>query len=640
MSELSFIFDEDKFSKISPFYILLDSDLTITSLGKSIAKVFPSAQPGVKFQEAFQLKRPFIENATAEALSQNIEQLFILEVKEDNTLFIRGQFEAINGGFVFIGSPWFTSMEEVKKKNLNISDFALHDPMLDLLQILRTQELTTQQLKGLLKINNEQKNELARDKEELNKLSLVASTNENAIVFTHPNAEIFWCNDAYTTLTGFSRDEIIGKTPIEVGRTVNTDKDVLKELMERFYTGQSFDIEVIHGRKDGSYFWTRIKGQPIFNDEGKVIQYFAMIEDKTLEKEQEEQLILLSLIAQKNINSVIIFDKEGHIEWVNPGFTNITGYEYSEVIGKKAGPLLQGTDTSPETMEYLREQLDKGLPFNCDIINYTKQGKKYWAKIQGQALYNQFGELTRYFAFQEDVTDTKILEAQKEELLSSLEKSNNELEDYAQIVSHDLKAPLRSINSLIAWIKEDNAGNISPQTSNYFTMIEDKLEKMDQLIQGILTYSKIDRTGIRIEQVDVHEVVKNILSIIDIPNNTTVNIENQLPVIEADRFRTHQLFQNLISNAISYIDKSQGLVEIGSREEKDSHIFYIKDNGPGIAKENQEKVFKIFQSLVKNDKSTGIGLSIVKKIVDNYNGKIWIESELTKGTTFYIQLPK
>lgn len=639
MNKLSFIFDEEKFSTIFPFYLLLDNNLIITSLGKSIAKIFPSIVPGRPFKEAFSIKRPFLEFINAETLNQNVSQLIILEATDDNSIYIRGQFEIIDDGILFVGSPWFTSMNDVRKKSLNINDFAPYDPLLDLLQTLNTQELTTLQLKELLEVNNRQKDQLAIDKDELNKLSLVASANENAIVFTHPNAEIFWYNDAYARITGYSREEIIGKTPIEVGRTAATDKEALSGMVERFYKGESFDVEVTHGRKDGTYFWTRIKGQPIFDTEGKVVQYFAMIEDKTLEKEQEEQLVLLSLIAQKNINAVVICDKEGYIEWVNPSFTQITGYEFHELVGKKPG-VLQGPDSNPETVQYLHEQIEKGEPFNCEIINYNKEGKKYWIKIQGQALYNKWGEITRFFALQEDVTAKKMLEAQKEELLDSLEKSNKELEDYAQIVSHDLKSPLRSINSLIAWIKEDNAGTITPQTSTYFTMIEDKLEKMDHLIQGILTYSKIDKTDIRKEQVDVYEIVKNISSIIEIPENVTVTITNRLPVIEADRFRIHQLFQNLIGNAVSYIDKPQGFVEIGSEEQKDCHLFYVKDNGPGIAKESHEKIFKIFQSLVKNDKSTGIGLSIVKKIVDNYNGKIWVESELTQGTTFYIQLPK
>jgi signal transduction histidine kinase len=118
-------------------------------------------------------------------------------------------------------------------------------------------------------------------------------------------------------------------------------------------------------------------------------------------------------------------------------------------------------------------------------------------------------------------------------------------------------------------------------------------------------------------------------------------VNKELPIVNADRFRMQQLFQNIISNAVNYNDKPEGTVEVDYEENESSYIFSIKDNGTGIATENQEKIFNVFQSYVaNNEKSTGLGLSIVKKIVDMYNGRIWLESDLGKGTTFFIELKK
>jgi len=640
MSNFTFNFNEENFSQIFPFYILLDNTLTIQSQGKSLSKFHAKLLPGAKLDDHFKVKRPYIDEFTADCVVEILNQLTILECNTQPDVVLRGQFEIMDGKFLFVGSPWLSSVEEVKQRNLTIFDFANYDPQLDLLQILRKQELTTLEFKEQLKINTEQKEELKRDREELNRLSLVASNNDNAIIFTHPNAEIFWCNDAYVKLTGFTMEEIIGKTPVDIGRTHLTDNEALTEMVSHFYKGESFDVELAHGKKDGGYFWTRAQGQPIHDEDGKVMQYFAMIQDMTDDKEREEQLVILSLIAQKNINAVIICNSDGNTEWVNPSFNLLCGYSNAELIGKNPGELLGGEETDPETIAYITEQIIKGEPFNCEIVNYHKSGKKYWARVQGQGLYNANGELTRFFAIEEDITDKKFLEVQKEELLESLEKSNRELEDYAQIVSHDLKSPLRSINSLIAWIKEENEGNLAESTLEYFGMIDNKLEKMEHLIQGVLTYSKIDKTDIAKENVDTHEVISNIISMIHIPANILVSINGPLPVIRADRFRTQQLFQNLISNAVAYIDKTEGYVEVGAKETDDAVTFYVSDNGMGIAKENHEKVFKIFQSLAKNEKSTGLGLSIVKKIIENYKGKIWIESEKGKGTTFYVEIPK
>lgn len=641
MGAFLFCFSEGDFNKIFPFYILLDQDLKIQSYGSSINKIYPEIISDVYFNDHFVIKRPYIENPNFNKLEKNTNQLLIIESNHNSNVTLRGQFSYIDkGSIVFIGSPWFTSIEEVQNNKLTMFDFASHDPMLDHLQLIRNQEITTKELKKLLTENNKQKEELKRDKEELNKLSLVASANESAIVFTTPEAEIFWCNDAYLKLTGLTKEEIIGRTPVEVGTAKETNREALKEMLERFYSGESFNVEIPHARKGGTYFWSRTKGQPIYNDKGKVIQYFAMIEDITLERKKEERLQLLSLIAEKNINAVVICDKEGKIEWVNRSFIEMSGYTEEEVKGQQPGEMLQGKETNPETIKYLNKQIQEGKPFNCEIVNYSKSGKKYWAKIQGQAIHDKYGNINCYFAIEEDITNEKNLEKQKEELLKSLEKSNKELEDYAQIVSHDLKSPLRSISSLITWIKEDNEGELNEQTIGYLEMIDGKLEKMDHLIQGVLTYSKIDKTDIAKEKVNVHDVVSNIIDIIHIPSHINVSIKGKLPIIKADRFRMQQLFQNLIGNAVTYIDKNEGNVEIAVQEFKRYYVFSVKDNGPGIAESDKEKIFKVFHSLTKNEKSSGLGLSIVNKIVDNYKGKIWIESEVGIGSEFFIKIPK
>ncbi|WP_348822813.1 PAS domain S-box protein [Flavobacterium aestuarii] len=634
-------FTAERLNEIFPFYILFDQQMSISSYGKSLKKVFPFIKKQTKLSDCFTSKRPFMEKMDTKTISENLNQLVILESILNAEPLIRGQFAAIDNYFLFIGSPWLTSVEDVKKNNLTISDFADFDPQLDLLQILKSQEVKNQELNELLEINNKQREALNKDGEELNRLSLVASANKNAIVFTHPDGKIFWCNESYHKITGFTKEDIIGKSPIEVGRTANTNKGAMKKMTTLFLKGESFDIEITHGRKDGTYFWTRTKGQPVYNENGELLQYFAVIEDMTDEKTKEEQLVLLSLIAEKNINSVIICDSEGRTEWVNSSFTDMSGYELEELIGLKPGKLLQGEESNPETVLYLSEQIKKGEPFSCEIINYSKTGKKYWVKIQGQALYNEWGEISCFFAIQEDITSRKILEDQKEQLLVSLEKSNNNLEEYAQIVSHDLKSPLRSINSLIYWLKEENQANLGEQSMQYLDMIEGKIEKMDRLIQGILTYSKINTENTETAQlVNTLEVVQNIVNTIDIPKNVNIAISDKMPVILADKFRIQQLFQNLIGNAVSYCDKPLGLVEVNAEESESHYIFSVKDNGPGIAEEHFEKIFMTFQSLASSEKSTGLGLSIVKKIVEYYNGKIWIESELGNGTIFYVQLNK
>lgn len=228
---------------------------------------------------------------------------------------------------------------------------------------------------------------------------------------------------------------------------------------------------------------------------------------------------------------------------------------------------------------------------------------------------------------------------QKQALLNELAYQNQELSDYAHMVSHDLKSPLRSIDALTSWLSEDYAQVFDSNGKNTLDLIRDNVEKMDTLISGILEYSTIGKNQIETYDVDANLLIDNILKIIHVPTNINITKTN-LPVLKGDKYRLQQLFQNLISNAIKYNDKDQGTIKIGAEEKTDYWQFYIKDNGKGIDKSYFDKIFKTFIKLENNPDSTGIGLSIVKKIVELYGGTIWLESQVNVGTTFYFTLKK
>lgn len=228
---------------------------------------------------------------------------------------------------------------------------------------------------------------------------------------------------------------------------------------------------------------------------------------------------------------------------------------------------------------------------------------------------------------------------QKQALLNELAYQNQELSDYAHMVSHDLKSPLRSIDALTSWLSEDYAQVFDSNGKNTLDLIRDNVEKMDTLISGILEYSTIGKNQIETYDVDANLLIDNILKIIHVPTNISI-IKTNLPVLRGDKYRLQQLFQNLISNAIKYNDKDQGTIKIGAEEKTDYWQFYIKDNGKGIDKSYFDKIFKTFIKLENNPDSTGIGLSIVKKIVELYGGTIWLESQVNVGTTFYFTLKK
>ena len=214
------------------------------------------------------------------------------------------------------------------------------------------------------------------------------------------------------------------------------------------------------------------------------------------------------------------------------------------------------------------------------------------------------------------------------------------MQEYAQIVSHDLKSPLRNISALSSWIKEDNISCFDKTSLKHFEHLEQTLETMEALIAGILKYSSIDSKSGENEQVDLNKIVEEIIHTLHVPEHINIKINKKLPVLNGDTIQFKQVFQNLINNAVTYNNKLKGQIEIGFELKNNDYEFYVKDNGFGIDKKYHNQIFKIFCHLNNNKNSTGIGLSIVKKIIEIYEGKIWVESSPGVGATFYFTIKK
>jgi two-component system sensor histidine kinase/response regulator len=217
-----------------------------------------------------------------------------------------------------------------------------------------------------------------------------------------------------------------------------------------------------------------------------------------------------------------------------------------------------------------------------------------------------------------------------------IEAINKQLDEFVYIVSHDLKAPLRGLASLSTFMEDELGPDTKPEVSDILTMMKSRTARMQNLIDGILHYSRLGNTSMEKEAVDVKELINNIIDLISPPENIKIETSDNLPVLNTEKIKLHEVFQNLISNGIKYNDKEKGEVKISCEDCGDHFLFTIKDNGMGIKPEHREKIFGIFQTLQPKDKveSTGIGLTIVKKIIEQQNGKITIDSEFGKGSSF------
>jgi signal transduction histidine kinase len=267
--------------------------------------------------------------------------------------------------------------------------------------------------------------------------------------------------------------------------------------------------------------------------------------------------------------------------------------------------------------------------------------------ISNARLYRELrGPNRTYVEFAEDLQDAlaarKRAEDKQAQLLTQVEAANQELADFAHVISHDLKAPLRAIDTLAKWLVADYKDKIDDEGRGQLNLLVGRVKRMHDLIDGILQYSRAGRILEEVVEVDLAELVPGVIDLVAPPSHIRVTVETPLPTVVIERTRVAQVFQNLLSNAIKYNDKPQGLIRVGCTEEGGVWKFHVSDNGPGIEEKDRQRVFLLFQTLQPRDRadSTGVGLAVVKKAVELYGGRVWIDSRLGEGSTFYFTLPK
>lgn len=401
-------------------------------------------------------------------------------------------------------------------------------------------------------------------------------------------------------------------------------------------------IEAFIQNKDGDKKSVVLTGEPIYRRQNQVHGYVfqAFIDHQ---KQIRQMDSFFETILNNTDFGIITTDTSGVITRMNPAVEKYFGFRENEIVNRFSPDLFHYKD-DPDKFMYennVNYDGDNSSMFNDDqpisreMMMVRRDGTTFPALITINAIKND-GKTIGYFEIIADISDKKKAEEE-------LRKANADLKDFAHVVSHDLKAPLRAIGTLASWLKDDYAEVLDEEGREQLTILMGRVSRMEGLINGILEYSKVGRTLlVQHKMEDLNEIIEEVADAVIPADRFNLIVDTPLPSISIDRTRAHQIFQNIISNSVKYMDKEVGEIRIACHREEGFWNFSVADNGPGIEKQYFDKIFQIFQTLKPRDEyeSTGVGLAIVKKSVELYGGQVWLDSNLDTGTTFYFTIPE
>jgi len=396
--------------------------------------------------------------------------------------------------------------------------------------------------------------------------------------------------------------------------------------------------------KTGEIRWVEDRTMVEDDAAGDVIYHQGLLTDITDKIKAENALAesenRFRSVVQNSSDITSIISAKGIVTYKSPAFYRIFGYEPEMILGKSVFQLIHPDDL-PAVMDSFKEIAEGRKPARL-VVRYKHENGD-WISLEVKAS-NELNNpaINGIVINSRDVTERINNQEQLVEYAATLEKINRELDQFAYIISHDLKAPLRAISNLSVWIEEDLEGKLDDGSLKNFDLLRSRIKRMESLITGVLEYSRAGRIKSELQPLNLNALVREIFEQIAFPENFTIEIQEDLPTLAGEKIAIEQVFSNYISNTLKYNKNEAPFIKIKAWDEGNFYRFSVSDNGPGIDPQFHNKIFEIFQTLNARDQveSTGVGLAIVKKIVEEKGGRVWVESSPGEGAEFFFTLPK
>jgi len=410
---------------------------------------------------------------------------------------------------------------------------------------------------------------------------------------------------------------------------------------------------------DDTWRWVSAYGRVVEVKDGRSQRLVGVLQDITTAKQAELDLQAserrFRAVFEQAAVGMARLNWEGQWIQVNQKFCDILGYRPEEILNRSFQSITYEGDRLQDEY-YYHQLLTEQTPCQFEKRYLRKDGTPLWTLATVSVESDDTDGPSAFIAIIEDIEDRK---AAREELMrrademahtnlvlahttAMLERRNAELDQFAYVASHDLKAPLRAISNLAEWIGEDLGNQLPPENNRQLELLRSRVQRMEALINGLLEYSRVGRRQRTMVAIDLNELLANVVDSLAPPKSFRVELPTDLPTLYSYKTALGQVFANLINNAIKHHHRDQGTVRVTWRDQGQWLEFAVTDDGPGIAPQYHDKIFTIFQTLKARDdfESTGVGLAVVKKIVEAETGRVWLTSALGKGTTFYFTWPK
>ncbi|MEQ7802123.1 PAS domain-containing protein [Pedobacter sp. ASV1-7] len=493
-----------------------------------------------------------------------------------------------------------------------------------------------------------------REEQHLKLLESVITHTNDAVLITQaeplnePGPAIIYVNEAFTKMTGYTSEEIIGKTP-RILQGPKSDKNELKKLSESLRTWTPCEVTLVNYKKGGEEFWINLTVTPVADENGCYTHWISVQRDITEKKEMETLLHKATDLA--GIGSWEIDYVTGTIYW-----SDLTKEIHEVDLNYKPDLIsginfYNGIEHQAIIKRHIEQAINNDISFDTETQIVTHKDQIKWVRVIGEPEFVN-GTCVKLRGSFQDITERKISEIKLKELNQNLQNysrelsiSNAELEQFAYVASHDLQEPLRMVTSFLTQIEKKYAPVIDDKGRQYIHFAVDGAKRMRQIILDLLEFSRVGKKEDNLEEVNLNILITEITSLFrqQIKDTNAKIVTDVLPTITTYKPPIRQVFQNLIGNSLKYQKPGVNpVISISCGELGTYWLFSITDNGIGIDTQFFDKIFVIFQRLHNKDEysGTGMGLAITKKIVENLGGKIWVESEENKGTTFHFSILK